>query len=114
MVDFPNYKIDKDSIRTPSPRVLEAGFGDGYSQNMKDGINALDETWSMRFTNRPKADVLAIAAFLDTVSKVTPFNWTPPDEASVKVWRLNSDYPITDAEAGTRSISFTIKRYYGA
>lgn len=114
MVDFPAYKIDSRSVYTPDRRTLEAPFGDGYSQNVNDGINSLNEEWAMKFSHRPKADIAAIKTFLDTVGKVTPFYWTAPIDTVAKLWRLDSSYPITDAEAGTMSISFTIKRFYGA
>lgn len=113
MVAFPNYRIDADSSYTYEPRVLRAEFGDGYSQVVADGINPYSETWQLSFSNRPKADVAAIRAFLDTVSEVTPFDWTPPDEATVKKWRLRGKYTIRNAERDARTISFTIERYFG-
>jgi phage-related protein len=113
MATFPNYKIDSDSGYTREPRILSAGFGDGYSQEVGDGINPYNERWDLKFSNRPKADVLAIKTFLDTQNGATPFDWTPPDEASVKKWRMRGGYKIGNAEADTRSISFTVERYFG-
>src|SRR5689334_18624477 len=34
-------------------RLNVAQFGDGYAQRILDGINALDEKWSVTFQNRP-------------------------------------------------------------
>lgn len=113
MATFPNYRIDSDSVYTREARVLRADFGDGYSQVAGDGINAYNETWQMSFNNRPKADVAAIRAFLDSVSEISPFDWTPPDEVTVKKWRLRGKYSIRDGERDARTISFTIERYFG-
>jgi phage-related protein len=113
MVAFPSYNIDSDSTYTREPRTLRADFGGGYSQVLGDGINPYSETWQLSFSNRPKADVAVIRAFLDTVSEITPFDWTPPDEAISKKWRVRGKYTIRNAERDARSISFTIERYFG-
>jgi phage-related protein len=113
MTTFPSYRVDSDSTYSYEPRTLRADFGDGYSQVAGDGLNPFNETWQMSFSNRPKADVAIIRAFLDGVSEITPFDWTPPDEATVKKWRLRGKYTIRDAERDARTITFTIERYFG-
>ena len=34
---------------TKKPRVLEAGFGDGYKQRTNFGINANPQSWQLSF-----------------------------------------------------------------
>ena len=113
MATFPNYKIDADSSYSREPRLMRAPFGDGYSQVLGDGINPYNEVWSISFTNRPKADIADIKAFLDNHNGATPFEWSPPDDASVKKWRMVGEYEVSNAEANVRTISFKVERYFG-
>jgi phage-related protein len=45
------------------PRVLRAKFGDGYEQRTSDGVNPLQQRWSLGFDNRPKAVIDDLIAF---------------------------------------------------
>lgn len=114
MATFPNIKIDADCNYVRTPRNLTNDFGDNYSQVLPDGINAYNEQWDMKFSNRPKADIDTIKSFLDSNSGCAPFDWQAPDDAGSKQWRWIGEYRYGPAEADTRSISFTIKRYFGA
>lgn len=58
-------------------RVLSAGFGDGYSQRVEDGINTRTESWPLSFTGR-RAYMDPIKAFLDRHGGARSFLWTPP------------------------------------
>ena len=70
---------DKQLTKTSNPRVLTAKFGDGYEQRVADGINTLNETYSLTFKHRAKADIDDIVLFLDTQKNVTKFTLTLPD-----------------------------------
>ena len=70
---------DKQLTKSSTPRVLTAKFGDGYEQRAADGINVLNETYTLTFKTRPKADIDDIVAFLDTQKNVTKFTLTLPD-----------------------------------
>jgi phage-related protein len=71
---LPSYstKVDK------SPRILEAAFGDGYSQRTGDGINNNPATWEISIATRYDTEADAVMAFLDGQKGYIPFNWTPP------------------------------------
>lgn len=62
------------------PRVLAAGFGDGYQQRVGDGINALQPEWVLSFS-REIADIDTIEAFLEARGGEESFDWTPPGES---------------------------------
>ena len=64
------------------PRVRRAQFGDGYQQRVGDGINPLQEKWSLRFSYRDDAEATAILAFLTARAGVQSFQWTPPLETT--------------------------------
>jgi len=96
---------DKSLSRASTPRVLTASFGDGYEQRIVDGINNINETFSISFQNRSKAEIDDITAFFVSKGGVTSFDYTIPDsnvspsyETTVKVvcdsW--NTVYVQTD------------------
>lgn len=62
---------------TTEYRVRTASFGDGYRQEVADGINSYRDTWSLEF--RDSSEVLTqIKAFLDRHLGYKAFTWTPP------------------------------------
>jgi phage-related protein len=69
------------SIGTPagqvSFRVRKAQFGDGYSQEVADGINNKVQSWPLQFVGT-KAELAPIVAFLDDHAGYAGFFWTPP------------------------------------
>lgn len=58
-------------------RVRSAQFGDGYSQEVADGINNKTQSWPLTFTGT-KAEMQAIIDFLDERAGWQAFYWTPP------------------------------------
>lgn len=62
-----------------APRVLSAKFGDGYSQDVIDGINtdefATDVTWTALYTT----EMITIINFLDGLGGAGRFIFTPPN-----------------------------------
>lgn len=66
------------------PRTVDAQFGDGYSASAPDGLNALNQTWPLRFAG-PVAYIDAIDAFLKSKGGAASFTWTPYGGAEVRV-----------------------------
>lgn len=110
---------DKSMSKSTQPRVLTANFGDGYEQRIADGINSLNETYSLSFKTRPKEFIDDIVAFLDTRKNVSKFLFTIPDsnntttgEKVVKVVATN--YSVTYDYENFYSLSLSLKRVYEA
>ena len=111
---------DKSMNKSTQPRVLTANFGDGYEQRIADGINSLNETYSLSFKTRPKADIDDIVLFLDSQKNVSKFLLTIPDtnnttrtgEKDVKV--VATDYSVTYDYEDFYSLSLSLKRVYEA
>lgn len=111
---------DKSMSKAAKPRVLTAKFGDGYEQRIANGINSIDETYSLSFKTRPKADIDDIVVFLDTQKNVSKFLFTMPDtnnttrtgEKDVKVVATN--YSVTYDYENFYSLSLSLKRVYEA
>ena len=79
---------DKGFTRKTTPRVFKADFGDGYSQRVGNGINVLNESFSINFANRTKEDIDQISNFLETKAGVTSFNFVYSEsggETTIKV-----------------------------
>jgi len=111
---------DKSMTKTSTPRMRTAKFGDGYEQRIVDGINNLEESYSLSFKTRLKADIDDIVAFLDTKAGVTKFTLTLPDtnnttrtgERDVKV--VSTNYSVTYDYDNFYSLSLTLKRVFEA
>tara|TARA_B110000977_G_C10704851_1_gene348864 strand:+ start:31 stop:432 length:402 start_codon:yes stop_codon:yes gene_type:complete len=117
---------DKSLSRTITPRVLTATFGDGYEQRIADGINTLNEDYSLTFQSRPKADIDDIVAFLNGKGGVGSFPLILPDsnvtsnpagpagigEREVKVITVN--YSINYDYDNFYSLTLALKRVFEA
>lgn len=57
--------------------VLNAQFGDGYSQTVANGINNTADAWSVSFCDHDDT-IDAIHAFLRATKGARRFQWTPP------------------------------------
>ena len=113
---------DKGLSRSSSPKVRSAQFGDGYEQRLADGLNSLEETFAVTFSNRAKAEADDINAFFNTNKGVTSFDFTFPDSNSgtndstgnpvttIKVVCSEWSQNYTDLRGS--SISATFKRVY--
>ena len=75
---------DQGARRTVKAKTFKASFGDGYAQRTADGINSLVESWSLNFSVRTRAEVVAIAAFLAAAKGVYNFTWVTPTGATKK------------------------------
>ena len=112
---FPNYYPDNNSSEKYKNRVLAAQFGDGYQQMAGDGINNELEKWALNFSNRPKAQVDAIRAFLVARAGVESFYWTPPGETALsppKRWLCKNGFERNRVSPTAYNISFEIERVY--
>lgn len=63
--ELKTYCFDRGFQRNVNHRVLRAGFGDGYSQRVKDGINTKDENISVAFKTRTATEINLLADYLD-------------------------------------------------
>jgi len=70
--------------------VLEADFGDGYSQRAADGLNSKKINWSLTWENRPDADIASLYDFLIDKLGYIAFLWTAPDESAERKWIARS------------------------
>ena len=104
---------DKGFTRKTTPRVFKADFGDGYYQRVGNGINVLNESFSVNFANRTKADIDQITNFLETKAGVTSFNFVYSEsggETTIKV--LCPDWNQSWAYDDYYNLSMNLERVY--
>lgn len=77
MVKTFKWRIERSVTPTLEYKVITSQFGDGYAQTSSDGINNLNESWSIT-TNAQTRDAKEIKAFFDEHKGVKSFLWTPP------------------------------------
>jgi len=109
---------DKGLGRQSRPRVRIAKFGDGYEQRIADGLNPIEETFSVSFNNRSAAEIDDIIGYLASLGGVSSFNFTFPDdngvggETTIKV--VCDNYGQTYTNDGYPSATATFRRVYEA
>lgn len=92
-------------------RVRTAQFGDGYAQRVADGINNKVQSWPLQFTGI-KADMQAIAAFLDARQGYQAFYWTPP--AGVQGLYMASTYSLSPQGGAAYTLTATFNQVFKA
>ena len=97
---------DKGFGRQTTMRVHVAQFGDGYEQRLTDGINTKQQTLSVSFSTRPKAEIDDLVAFFESLGGVSKFQMTIDDSngnETIKVvckqwnqiWDFDNFYSLT-------------------
>jgi phage-related protein len=110
-----NVVPDKNITKTAKPVVVSAKFGDGYEARARKGINSLDATYSITLSNRPIAEVNAIATYFDSIMGVTSFEFGLPADTisnyeTVRV--VCEDYNRTFEFNNYNTITATFRRVY--
>ena len=108
---------DKGLSRQSTPRVLRIQFGDGYEQRIAEGLNSSQESYQISYSNRPKAEIDDIAAFMDEKKGVTSFNYVIPDtnnggETTIKV--VCDQYNLVYVNVSSYTFTATFRRVYEA
>lgn len=73
----PTKGVAYGSNRRTTYRVLSNSFGDGYSQDVKDGLNNVVEIWDLVWTGITLTQASNIIAQLNSFGGTT-FDWTNP------------------------------------
>jgi len=105
------YVPDRGFSSDITPSVLEIKFGDGYSQRVSEGVNSINQKWSLKFKNRSNAEADAILLFLSDRGGYESFDWTPPN-SSTMVRVIAKSWKEAITSQFTKSISTTFIRVY--
>lgn len=95
-------KFEAGAVEDHEPRVLTAGFGDGYEQRTPDGINTDLATVSPSWPALTWGQGQTIVDFFAARKGVTPFYFTMPGESTPRKWiakkwsrRFDTDQLVT-------------------
>ena len=94
------------------PRLRTAGFGDGYEQRVRDGINHNPQKWNISFTKRSGTDIGAVYDFLTARGGVEAFLWTPRGEATPRVFVCKKWSRRFDNYDVVQGITFTLEERF--
>lgn len=96
--------FNEGSEESHKPRVLSAGFGDGYAQEGADGLNAdlLDLTPSWR--NLTTTESTAVMSFFAVRKGYIPFLFTLPGESTARKFKA-TEWRRTWNAAGLADVS---------
>ena len=112
MSDFVNGWCPTPPLQEkPTWRLQVARYGDGYQQRMLDGINALDNTYSVTFENRAQSVLFDMEAYL-VRQKSRAFNFKHPVSGVIlrvfcNEWNLDWSLVRWD-ETGRRTVYGTL------
>ena len=101
---FPSIAPSYSSSPGTDFRILEATFGDGYSQRAADGLNSTKITWNLIWEVRTDADIAIINDFLVDKLGFEHFLWTAPNDTERK-WICKSINGPTPVTAGYATLS---------
>ena len=93
------------------PKIFSAKFGDGYQQDIPQGLNPNPATYSLTFavTKSAMSDILG---FLDSVI-AKPFAWVPDGATSCKAFKCNDYKGSSDAISGQHTVMATFNQVFG-
>ena len=107
----PAYAPELGSSDNSKYRILEAKFGDGYTQAAGDGINTKEQTIQLVWSDLSVTDVDAIIAFFDTQGGYTAFDYTLPNDSSALKFKCKQ-YKKSWAKGNLQNINATLERVY--
>lgn len=110
MVDTFDFPFELTAGGEDSPRLLSAKFGDSYAQEVPDGINPIESTWSITVTGALET-VKAARDFLRGHVGLW-FWWFPPLEDAQVMVKVSGGWRFSRTSASTYSLQVTFKRVY--
>lgn len=96
--------------KASAARVRRNTFGDGYSQRSADGINTIDEKWSLSWTGTT-TQITELEDFFIAEGGVNSFYWTPKRESTQLLWTCNTWNRVYNSN-GVDTITATLQREY--
>lgn len=91
-------------------RVIEAKFGDGYSQTISDGLNVESQTWPLTFEGGLNY-VKPILEFFRRHRGSKAFKWTPPGETVPLLFRADT-VNFTSVGGGVYQVGAEFKQVF--
>lgn len=90
--------------------VLTAKFGDGYSQEVQNGLNSKSSSWPLSFWVR-SSEAIEIMGFLDRHAGAKSFLWTPPLAPAPLLFKVK-EYGHQPGEGDNHTITATFEQAF--
>ena len=109
------FDFAKPSLSTAAevtPRLQTVQFGGGYKDVRADGINNIDDVWTVAYTDVSRTTWALMDAFLRAKADGSSFYWLRPppfDDALVLVRCVSSWKPVWDKAGMACSASVTLE-----
>lgn len=104
--------VSKSSSRSVEHRALSMQFGNGYQQDVADGINNKVETWNITYDSIGLSDRNAILAVLDAAGSWDVINWTAPGGSALKYKLEKSGYTEVPVGSNRYTLTFKLKQVF--
>lgn len=101
--------ISQSSSRSRKQRVIQAQFGDGYSQEVPDGINSQLDMWNIVYEAMPTSVRNDVITMLHTVGSTGQLSWTPPGGSAQLFKVSNEGYNESWLAGDISTISFAMR-----
>lgn len=114
MTTFPTFTpsvAPETTSNKPKVRVLQADFGDGYSQRAADGINSIGNVVALSWPVLSLTMSDMIEDFLRARKGVEAFLWTQPGKSVARKW-ICQDWQVDDVAFGRRSVTATFTEVF--
>ena len=96
---------------TPEFKLLEAEFGDGYTQTTRDGMNHIRDVLSLQWDTLTPAQAAYITGFIRRHGGDTAFLYTPSDETTPIKWTCKEISDIR-GKGGLREVKCVFRRSF--
>ena len=95
----------------PEYKILQADFGDGYTQATADGLNNVRRVLTVAWDGLTVAEANAIINFFTIRQGCQPFYYTPSNEATPVKWTCK-DHSLVRGQGGLRKVSATFRQSF--
>lgn len=96
----------------PEIKILQAEFGDGYSQPTPDGLNHIRRTLTLTWEGLERSERDQIISFLEARKGTEPFTYTVPGSATAGAYTC-AEWSDTALEASLYTVNATFKQNFG-
>jgi phage-related protein len=97
----------------PELKILQAEFGDGFSQPTPDGLNHIRRVIDLTWDVLEQDEMEAIRDFLEEHGGTEAFRYTLPNEAISRLYRC-AEWQVIALQVDLYSISATFRQTFGA
>lgn len=103
--------ISQGSTTKREYKTLSAQFGNGYSQDVPDGINWIRDEWTVQYEFLSPSERDTLVTVLNAVGGWDYVTWTPYGESSSKKFKVKDGFSANTT--GTYwNVSFTLRQVY--